>query len=94
MFWKFLGIILGIIRDHWAIENSLHWILDVHFKEDLSLSKKDNAIINFSTVRKLCYNLTKLDEKFKHLTIKRRLANYQYDIKNIESLLISLFNEF
>ncbi len=83
---------LRIIREHWGIKNSLHWILYVHFKEDLSLSKKDNAVINFSTVRKFCYNLTRFDEKLKHLTVKRRLANYQYDIKNIESLIISLFN--
>lgn len=83
---------LEIIRGHWAIENSLHWILDVHFREDLSLSKKDNAIENFAIVRKFCYNLTKLDENLKNLTIKKRLANYQYDIKNIEKLLISLFN--
>ena len=83
---------LKIIREHWEIENSLHWVLDVHFREDLSLSKKDNVIINFSTVRKFCYNLTKFDEKLEHLTVKRRLANYQYDIKNIENLVISLFN--
>ena len=83
---------LKIIREYWEIENSLHWVLDVHFREDLSLSKKDNAIINFSTVRKFCYNLTKFDEKLKHLTVKRRLVNYQYDIKNIENLVISLFN--
>lgn len=81
-----------IIRKHWSIENNLHWILDVHFKEDLSLSKKDNAISNFSIVRKFCYNLTKLDDNLNHLTIKKRLANYQYDISNIENLLISIFN--
>lgn len=81
-----------IIRKHWSIENNLHWILDVHFKEDLSLSKKDNAISNFSIVRKFCYNLTKLDDSLNHLTIKKRLANYQYDISNIENLLISIFN--
>lgn len=83
-----------IIRKHWSIENNLHWILDVHFKEDLSLSKKDNAISNFSIVRKFCYNLTKLDDNLNHLTIKKRLANYQYDISNIENLLISIFNNF
>lgn len=81
-----------IIRKHWSIENNLHWILDVHFKEDLSLSKKDNAISNFSIVRKFCYNLTKLDDNLNHLTIKKRLANYQYDISNIDNLLISIFN--
>lgn len=81
-----------IVKKHWSIENNLHWILDVHFREDLSLSKKNNAISNFSIVRKFCYNLTKLDDNLNHLTIKKRLANYQYDISNIENLLISIFN--
>ena len=66
-----------IVRKHWSIENNLHWILDVHFREDLSLSKKNNSIHNFSIVRKFCYNLTKLDDNLSHLTIKRRLATYQ-----------------
>jgi predicted transposase YbfD/YdcC len=83
-----------IVRKHWSIENNLHWILDVHFREDLVLSKKDNAISNFSTIRKFCYNLTKLDENLSHLTIKRRLATYQYDIKHIENLLFSLFKQY
>lgn len=82
----------SIVRKHWSIENNLHWILDVHFREDLSLSKKDNSISNFSIVRKFCYNLTNLDDNLKHLNIKKRLANYQYDISNIEKLLISIFN--
>lgn len=32
-----------ITRSHWHMENKLHWILDVHFKEDLSKSNKDNS---------------------------------------------------
>lgn len=87
-------IFSDIIRKHWSIENNLHWILDVHFREDLSLAKKDNSISNFSIIRKFCYNLTNLDDNLKHLTIKKRLANYQYDISNIENLLISIFNNY
>lgn len=83
-----------IVRKHWSIENNLHLILDVHFREDLTLSKKDNSISNFSTVRKFCYNLTKLDDNLSHLTIKRKLATYQYDIHHIENLLFSLFNHY
>lgn len=83
-----------IVRKHWSIENNLHWILDVHFREDLTLSKKDNSILNFSTVRKFCYNLTKLDDNLSHLTIKRRLATYQYNLHHIENLLFSLFNHY
>ena len=83
-----------IVRKHWSIENNLHWILDVHFREDLTLSKKHNSISNFSTVRKFSYNLTKLDDNLSNLTIKRRLATYQYDIHHIENLLFSLFNHY
>lgn len=83
-----------IVRKHWSIENNLHWILGVHFREDLVLSKKEHSISNFSTVRKFCYNLAKLDDNLSHLTIKRRLATYRYDIKHIENLLFSLFNHY
>lgn len=38
---------------HWAIENSLHWQLDVSFPEDASPKRKDNAAVNFSTLTKM-----------------------------------------
>ena len=45
----------------WSIENNLHWILDVHFRENWSLCKEENTLKNLSTIRKICYNLTKLE---------------------------------
>ncbi len=44
------------IRDHWAIENSLHHVLDVEFGEDASRSRKGNAAVNFSVIRKVAIN--------------------------------------
>ena len=58
-------------RNHWQIENGLHWIVDVHFKEDFSTSKKDNSIFNLSLLRKICYNLIKLDDSFGKISFKR-----------------------
>lgn len=42
-----------VIRGHWAIENNLHWSLDVLFKEDQSLKKKGNSAKNFNIISKM-----------------------------------------
>jgi predicted transposase YbfD/YdcC len=40
------------VREHWAIENKLHWSLDVIFREDSDLAKKDNAPLNLNILDK------------------------------------------
>jgi len=45
------------IRSHWAIENSLHWVLDVTMGEDLSRVRKDHAPENMAMVRHIVLNL-------------------------------------
>ncbi len=59
-------------RKHWQIENNLHWVLDVIFNEDHCTSKKDNAIINIVTVRKMAFNLTKIDPSMSKKTTKKK----------------------
>ena len=68
-----------IIRKHWQIENNLHWVLDMYFYEDLSRNRKDNALENLSLVRKICYNIIKLDKRYKKLSIKRRTKTQFYN---------------
>lgn len=41
------------VRKHWAIENNLHWSLDVIFKEDCSLKKKGNSALNYGLMAKM-----------------------------------------
>lgn len=41
------------VRGHWAIENNLHWSLDVLFKEDLSFKKRGNSAKNFNILTKI-----------------------------------------
>ena len=48
------------IRNHWAVENNLHWVLDVQFNEDNSRKRKDNAAENFAIVRR--FALTKITQ--------------------------------
>ena len=47
------------IREHWHIENSLHWSLDVVFNEDQSRARARNAAKNLGTLRAICLNLIK-----------------------------------
>jgi len=49
--------LLRIVRSHWAIENQLHWLLDVVFDEDGNRSRKDNAPENLAILRRLAINI-------------------------------------
>ena len=44
------------IRGHWTIENQVHWALDVIFKEDADMKRKDHAPRNFAALRKISLN--------------------------------------
>lgn len=45
------------VRGHWAIENSLHWVLDVTFDEDRARNRRDNGPENLAILRRLTLNL-------------------------------------
>lgn len=79
-----------VVRGHWSIENNLHWILDVHFREDWSLCKEENAMKNLATIRKICYNLTKLDPFNPKLSFNKKLTLYNHDFNNIKKLIFSV----
>ena len=53
------------IRGHWAIENSLHHILDIIYKEDDNRTRKDHAPANFSLMRKVSMNLINMHKEEK-----------------------------
>lgn len=52
--------IAKVIRSHWAIENSSHWVLDVTFKEDESRIRRGDAPENMATFRRFAMNLARL----------------------------------
>ena len=79
-----------VVRGHWSIENNLHWILDVHFREDWRLCKQENALKNLSTIRKICYNLTKLDPFNTKLSFNKKLTLYNHDLNNIKKLIFDV----
>lgn len=61
------------IRSHWGIENSLHWVLDVAFREDESRKRKGNAPENFALVRHIALNLLKSEKSLKRSVAGKRL---------------------
>lgn len=52
-------------RHHWSIENSLHWVLDMAFREDESRARKDNSAENFNVLRQIALNILKSEKSFK-----------------------------
>lgn len=64
--------VLQVLRSHWAIENRLHWVLDVVLAEDANRARKDNAPENLAILRRLALNIirshpakTSMQEKIK-----------------------------
>jgi len=51
--------VLQNIREHWGVENSLHWVLDMSFREDESRIRIDNAAENMARLRQIAINLVK-----------------------------------
>ncbi len=49
--------LLAVIRSRWSIENSLHWTLDVTFREDQCRVRKNNGPQNINTLRQIGHNL-------------------------------------
>lgn len=64
-----------IIRSHWQIENNLHWVLDVVFREDESRIRNERAALNFAWVRKMAASLLTKDET-KMSTRRKMLRNW------------------
>ena len=67
------------IRSHWQIENSLHWVLDVTFRQDNCRIRKGNAAANFATLHHAATNLLRNNGKKISLPQKRRSAAWDDD---------------
>lgn len=77
---------LGVIRGHWGIENSLHWILDVSFGEDRSRVRTDHGPENFALVRRMAVSMLQADESKGSIRGKRLTAGWNNEF--LESVLL------
>jgi len=78
--------IATVIRNHWRVENELHWTLDVSFNEDQCRVRIENAAENLSRIRRISLILLKNDTTCK-LGIKSKRAKAGYDKNYLLTLL-------
>lgn len=74
------------IRQHWGIENSLHWVLDMSFREDESRIRTDHGPQNMAVLRHIALNLIKLD-KDRKVGVKASIKKAGWDERYLEKLL-------
>lgn len=74
------------VRQHWGIENSLHWVLDMGFREDESRIRTDHGPQNMAVLRHIALNLIKLDKERK-VGVKASIKKAGWDDRYIEHLL-------
>lgn len=70
--------LLTIVREHWGIENRLHWTLDVVLDEDLARSRKDNAPANLAILRRLALNIARAHPD-KKISMRGKLKRAGWD---------------
>ena len=77
------------VRNHWGIENRLHWVLDMSFREDESRVRRENATENFCVFRHVALNLLRQDKSCKR-GIKGKRLKAALDINYAEKVSQSL----
>jgi predicted transposase YbfD/YdcC len=75
----------SLIRDHWSIENKLHWHLDVTFKEDICRVRTGNASENLSAIRKIALQMiSSMDDK---ISLKKRQYKAALDSQYMRKII-------
>ena len=69
-------LLAPIVRSHWAIENSLHWVMDMVFRDDECRLRTDHAPANFCTIKHMAQNLIRLAPGNASLRLKRKTAGW------------------
>jgi predicted transposase YbfD/YdcC len=77
------------VRGHWAIENRLHWQLDVTFQEDQSRVRKGHADANFSILRRTALSLLK-NNLSRKIGVKNKRLSAGWDDSYLEEILFGL----
>lgn len=80
------GLFAKAVRRHWSIENELHWVLDVSFREDESRIRRENGAENMATVRHMGLNMLRQEKTCKK-GIKAKRFKAALDTEYAEKVL-------
>jgi predicted transposase YbfD/YdcC len=81
--------LLGIVRQHWGIENVLHWTLDVVLDEDQTRGRKDHAPANLAVLRRLALNIARAHPDTK-TSLRGKLKRAAWDDKFLVDMLLNM----
>jgi predicted transposase YbfD/YdcC len=68
-----------MIRAHWMIENGLHWVLDMIFRDDECRVRTDNAPANLTTIKHMAYNVMRRAATKDSMRLRRKVAAWDDD---------------
>lgn len=74
-----------VIRSHWAVENSLHWVMDMVFRDDECRVRTNHAPANFTTIKHMAHNLLRRPASKDSFRLRRKVAGW--DDEFLASLL-------
>lgn len=75
------------IRDHWSIENKLHWVLDVHMNEDDDQKGERKSVRSFALLKRIALNIVRTKDKTPKRSMKVKLKMAGWDNDYLLSLL-------
>src|SRR4051812_12212134 len=68
-----------VVRSHWAVENSLHWVMDMIFRDDECRVRTEHAPANFTTIKHMAHNLIRKTPGKDSLRLRRKVAAWDDD---------------
>jgi predicted transposase YbfD/YdcC len=68
-----------IVRSHWAVENSLHWVMDMIFRDDECRIRTEHAPANFTTIKHMAHNLIRKAPGKDSFRLRRKVAAWDDD---------------
>lgn len=75
------------MRNHWGIENKLHWILDVHMNEDDDQKTERKSVRSFALMKRMALNILRSKDTTPKRSIRRKIKRAALDPSYLLSLL-------